>query len=82
MANLVSKIIVRSDAATKLRQQCGVTSNGDLSKHIGVTDSQISRVLSVSGNAPGNRFIAGVIAATGLGFAFREIFAISIEDET
>lgn len=79
MATLVPKIIVRSGAATKLRQKCGVTSNGELSSHIGVTDAQISRVLSVGAYAPGNKFIAGVIAATGLGFAFREIFAVSIE---
>lgn len=79
MADQLPNIIIRPGGRRAIHEHCGVDRDLDLAEHIGMHRAQISRVLSGQ-HAPGNRFIAGIVARCGLEFAFSQVFEV-IEDD-
>jgi hypothetical protein len=75
MANQLPKLVIRPNGPQNLRKHCGIKYDHELTQHIGLERSQISRVLSGKHDA-GNKFIAGVIDRCGLEFAFTKVFEI------
>lgn len=71
---------LRADAARQLRGKLCAEYNVDLAAGLDIHPAQVSRALSGK-QAPGTRFIAGVIDRCGLDFAFREVFEV-VPDES
>ena len=68
------QLALRLDQLAAKRAQHGIGNDTDLANRMGVSPSQLSRVLAGS-HAPGQRFVAGMVQLFGPG-SFDQLFEI------
>lgn len=76
----VAKLVLRRDRLAqfrRLKNNGKMDSDSDFAKKIGLTPGQVSRVLR--GDAPGPKFIAGVLELFGIEF-FQDLFTVEPSD--
>lgn len=76
---MLATLALRQDGLNKIRKLAGLTTDKDLADRIGVDAATVSRVLKGT-QAPGPKFIAGLIEAFGKEW-FADLFDVMPDDE-